>query len=374
MNPTDDEQPPRQTPQGDTSRTGEPEENFPSTSSAGSESSSEPSPALAPAPAVPGPAPTGETPSRAPRVRRRLHQGDALLAATLRLQPRDRALTMLLDEHRTLTTTQIAAILYPSYATSRRRLYTLRTADWLDRFTVILPNRRSDTHWVLGPLGAHWAAGEEHRPPPTTKSARDIRRAIASSSHLAHTDGANQFFIDLLTHARHHPGTRLARWFSPARTAAAAGQRIHPDGHGVWEQTDPTTGRTTQVGFYLEYDTGTETLATLKNKLEPYRRLRQDGPNYPLLMWLPNPTREANLHRKLNGDATHLAITLATTTPAAVTAHPEHLTGPVWKIAGNGRPRHRLIDLPSRHGNPHAPYHPGPPTPQQDPLYRLTTT
>ncbi len=278
---------------------------------------------------------------------------------------------MLLNEHRTLTTTQIAAVLYHSYATAKGRLYRLRRADWLDRFTVIRPTGRLDTHWVLGPAGANWAAGQDNRPPPTAKAGRETRRAIAASTHLEHTDGANQVFIDLLVHARTHPGTGLVRWWSPSRTAAAAGQRIHPDGHGVWQEPDPGTGRTVQVGFYLEYDTGTETLTTLKNKLESYRRLRQDGPDYPVLLWLPNPTREANFHRALNGSAAHLGITVATTTPTAITGQSDSICGPVWKIAGNGRSRHRLGALPAHHGKPGTPYHPGPPTPDQDPLHGL---
>jgi len=88
-------------------------------------------------------------------------------------------------------------------------------------------------------------------------------------------------------------------------------------------------------------------------------------------MVLPSPRREANLHRTLNGRAAYLQITLATTTPEAVGAHPDHLAGAVWKIAGNSRHRHRLADLPSHHGTASAPYHPGPPTPEQDPLFGL---
>ena len=367
MNSTAPEEQPRQTPQGDTFLSGD--------TSAQSQFSSSGEPGPPPGPRRSAQAPAHPTGGAAfgpgSRVRRTGRRPDALLDATVRLQPRDSVLTLLLEEHRTLTTTQIAAVLYDSYATARARLYRLRRADWLDRFAVIRATGRLDTHWVLGPLGASWAAGQQQRPEPTAKAARDARHAIAASSHLEHHDGAHQIFIDLLVHARHHPGTRLARWWSPARTAAASGQRVHPDGHGVWEEHDPATAQTTQVGFYLEYDTGTETLTTLKNKLGPYQRLHQDGPDYPLLIWLPSPTREANLHRKLNGDTARLGFTLATTSPAAIAAHPDRITGPVWKIAGNGRPRHRLGDLPSHHGKPGAPYHPGPPTPEQDPLYRL---
>jgi hypothetical protein len=42
----------------------------------------------------------------------------------------------------------------------------------------------------------------------------------------------------------------------------------------------------------------------------------------------------------------------------------------VWKVAGNGRRRLRLGELPCRLGQPGA-YHPGPPTAEEDPLYLL---
>jgi hypothetical protein len=310
----------------------------------------------------------GET-STAPR--RRVPARPNLLEATAHLRPRDQVLTQLLDEHRTLTTTQITAALFDARGTARNRLYALRGIGWVDRFTPFRAAGRLDTHWVLGPLGAHWAAHHNGRTPPTPRVARERRESIAASAHLEHTDGANQVFIDLLVHVRTHPEARLARWWSPARTAAALGQRVHPDGHGVWEELDPGTGRRTQVGFFLEYDTGTETLQRLKDKTEPYRRLHRDGgPDYPVLLWLPNATREANLHRKLNGEAAHLGITLATTTPTVVSAHRDHIAGPIWKLAGNGRCRHRLSELPSRPGRA-GPYHPGPPAPEHDPLHLL---
>lgn len=353
MNPTEPARLPRQSPQGDTSHPGDRPPSDP-----GSRRSSIP---------IRRPGPPAPRPARRSGPGHRLD----LLDTTGRLQPRDQVLAQLLDEHQTLTSTQISAILFRTRATATNRLYVLRQIGWVDRFTPIRPTGRLDTHWVLGPLGAHWAAHHDARTPPTTKAARERREAIAASSHLQHTDGANNVFVALLAHARTHPGTRLARWWSPARSAAATGRRVHPDGHGVWEEPDPPTGRISQVGFWLEYDTGTETLGRLIAKCDPYRRLRRDGgPDYPLLIWLPNPTREANLHRKLNGEAAYLGLTLATTTPAAADAHPDQITGPIWKIAGNGRKRQRLTELPCRPGKA-GPYHPGPPTPTDDPLHLL---
>jgi hypothetical protein len=264
-----------------------------------------------------------------------------------------------------LTTSQLAAVLFGSMSAARTRLYRLRARDWVASFTPIRPGGRVETHWVAGPLAARYVAAQDGVAPPTLRAWRDRAEAIAASAHLAHTVGANQVFVDLLAHARNHPGTRLARWWGPARAAAATGQRVHPDGHGVW------TERGCQVGFWVEYDAGTEPLHRLLAKINPHARLQQiGGPDYPVLFHLPNPTREANLHRRLIEGDDRLLTTVATTTPVTVSGTEDGLAGRVW-LVGAQRERQRLIDLPSRPGLPAAPYHPGPPTLDQDPLRLL---
>jgi len=59
---------------------------------------------------------------------------------------------------------------------------------------------------------------------------------------------------------------------------------------------------------------------------------------------------------------------VATAARDAVAGHGP--AGPVWRVAGNGRRRLRLAELPCQLGEPGA-YHPGPPAPEQDPLYLL---
>jgi hypothetical protein len=77
------------------------------------------------------------------------------------------------------------------------------------------------------------------------------------------------------------------------------------------------------VGFLLEFDTGTEVLARLVAIIEPYARLRRDsGPDYAVLFVQPNPTCETNLHRRLNGHAARLGITVATAAARSSTPGP----------------------------------------------------
>lgn len=320
-------------------------------------------------PSSPSPtsSPTTSSTSAVPaasRARRRHPAPPDLLTVVQQLQPRDHVIAALLAEHRTLTTNQLTAVLFDAPSTARARLYRLRQLRWVDRFTPIHAGQRRQTHWVAGLLAARYHAVQNGASTPTPRAWRDRVEGVAASTHLAHTRGANQVFIDLLAHARTHPDTQLARWWGPARTAAAVGQRVHPDGHGIWAEHDQ------KVGFWLEYDTGTEPLARLVAKLDPYARLHAaGGPDYPVLFHLPGPGREAHLHDQLATRPQRPGVTVATTTPATVTTSPDGVTGSVWLLHGWAT-RHRLIDLPSTPGQL-GPYHPGPLTPEQHPLVLL---
>jgi hypothetical protein len=345
----------------------------------------------------------GDNTPRSPVAPRSRRAASTFLPGVRWLTTRDQVILTLLEQHRTLTTNQIALIAFGHPSTARNRLYQLRRAGWVDCFTPVRAGRAIGTHWVLAYAGARWAANadgpdnapDHGRTPPSPRELRDRNEAIAASSHLTHTDGQNQFFVDLLVAAaaRRADGetlTRLARWWSPARTSAALGQRVHPDGHGVWEQPDPITGRLRQVGFLLEYDTGTEPLTRLVAKIEPYRRLRQDsnGPDYPVLFWLPTATREHNFHTAIAHAGVPAGMVIATTHAAfhaTATAddahHPDDIgdtasDGPaaaVWKIVGNGSRRHALADLPSIPGEA-GPHHPGPPASAEAPTGLLVST
>lgn len=303
---------------------------------------------------------SGVRPAGAPSFRRRVSAADSLRAVSSRLEARDYVLAQLLHDHRTLTTEQIAAILYNSVRTCRNRLAVLRSFGFIDWFHPVRPDRRRIAHWIPGPLSARYVALAAGHRPPTAKGLREVQdRIVAAASHLTHTVGTNQFFIDLITTSRSWPGTRLSRWWSASRIAGATGRRVSPDGHGVWQDDDRITA------FFLEYDTGTETLATVAGKLPPYERLRASGgPAWPVLVLLPSGTRETNLHQQLAASGRRRTLTVATSTHAAARAD---ATGPVWRLAGNGRRRYRLIDLPVVVGEA-GPFHPGPPTAGEDPL------
>ncbi|WBB52420.1 replication-relaxation family protein [Verrucosispora sp. WMMD573] len=289
-----------------------------------------------------------------------------------RLQPRDRVIAFLLSDHTALTTDQIAAVLFDSPITCGHRLYTLRRMDFINRVLRAHPGQPTHVYWVPGRLSARLVALARGENPPTPKAVALAADRVLSDRTRRHTIETNQFFIDLLTRSRSHPQSRLTRWWSEQQTTAAFGRRIRPDGHGVW-----TTGHH-HAGFWLEHDRGTEHHPRLRDKLEPYRRLRIDGgPDCTLLFSLPTRERERHFHHRLidtAGRDHRIAAALATLTIATcardrINGHGP--AGPIWRLVGNGGHRLRLADLPTTDEEP-GPLNPGPPTPDHDPLHELT--
>jgi Replication-relaxation len=109
-----------------------------------------------------------------------------------------------------------------------------------------------------------------------------------------HLVGVNSFFAGLASSARTRPDAALAAWWSERRCAQRWGRLVRPDGFGRWT----AGGRT--VEFFLEYDTGSETVARVVHKLNGYTDLATlSGIWTPTLFWLPSPSREAEIRRAI---------------------------------------------------------------------------
>jgi hypothetical protein len=316
---------------------------------------------------LPGAPAARDKPAPATRARRRA--GDDLLAISWRLEPRDYVIAHLLDEHRHLTTEQITAILFTSARTCRNRLDVLRRIGFIDWFMPVHPVRgRLPVHWIPGRLSARYVALHHGRPAPTPRRLREDRDAgpalATRVGHLAHADGVNQFFVDLLAHSRTHPHTRLLRWWSAARTFATINHNTRPDAHGVWRDG------TRQAAFFLEHDTGTESHPVRAAKLAGYRTLRDKGLDWPVLFWLPTTTVENHLQQYLDGHSSGVSVATAARDYAAVHGG---AAGPVWTLLGSTG-RRPLAELPGPTGTGGRAYHPGPPAIEDDPLYLLLDT
>jgi hypothetical protein len=283
-----------------------------------------------------------------------------LIDISHRLRPRDYTIAALLDEHTTLTTEHLTAVLFTHPTTCRHRLQMLRRLGFIDRFIRNRPGAPNPVCWLPGLLSARYMAMARGDSPPRIRALRERQDRIYSSPHLTHLLAVNDFFTCLLAHSRHRPEAALTRWWSERTTAAAFGQRVKPDGHGIWVDG----GR--ETGFFLELDRGTEPISRLVDKLLPHRRLRAEGgPQYPILFVLPSMLREQNLHRKL-ADRPEPTLVIATTS-SDIGSEP---AGPAWRLAGNGRHRLALADLPSSHGQP-GPLNPGPAQPAEHPLHLI---
>jgi hypothetical protein len=215
-----------------------------------------------------------------------------------RLTPRDRWIIRMLHEHRVLTSHQITALAFPSFRSGRMRLRELFQWGVVDRFQPFISVGTAPMHYVLAPAGAAVLAAEDGLDVKDLGYRHDRAVGIAYSLRLAHTVGVAEWFTALVQHAHHaNPGERaaLGAWWSEARCARHFGDLIKPDAYGRW------TAHGTEVEFFLEYDLGTEVLATLARKLAGYAALAQaTGITTPLLLWLATARREASARRLLH--------------------------------------------------------------------------
>jgi hypothetical protein len=266
-----------------------------------------------------------------------------------RLTQRDRLVLHALWDHHVLTTGQIAQLAYPNEDRARRGMLRLTGLGAVERFRPLLPPGAGTAplHYTIGHAGAHVIAADQGVPFTELGYRRDRILAWALSAQLPHLLGVNGFFTALAAAARHHPAAELETWWPERRCATTWAPYIRPDGFGRWrEGGDHGIG----IDFFLEYDTGSERLKKVTDKLIGYTRLSAaDGYTTPVLIWTSSPRREANLHAAI-GTPT---IPVFTATPEAI-RDPMGPAGPVWLPAGQhhtGTPRLRLIAL-ARYARP----------------------
>lgn len=107
---------------------------------------------------------------------------DHLATVAAHLTARDRWLARMLAEHRTLTSTQITQIAFPSRRAANQRLHKLHQWRVLDRFQPYIGRGRAPMFYVLDTAGAHLLAHEDgldprdlgSRPQRQTAGAQDV--------------------------------------------------------------------------------------------------------------------------------------------------------------------------------------------------------
>jgi hypothetical protein len=242
-----------------------------------------------------------------------------------RTTPRDRYLAAMLYEHRALTAAQITTLAFPSLRAANQRLSTLAGLGVLDRTRV-----RTSLHaatgylYTLGPAGALLAAAPHGLSVKELRYDRAVLQRQAARPDLPHTLGCNTLMIHLAARHRTHPEMRLAAWWGPISCLRLWGDVIRPDAYAV------TTQDGGDCGWFLEYDTGTESVTQLAAKLRAYRRFSQTYAGHrPILIHLPSAARETRLHQVIAEIYPgHCPVPVATST------HP-HLAARAWRIAGH---------------------------------------
>lgn len=283
---------------------------------------------------------------------------DHQAALATRLTARDRWILALLHEHRVLTSQQLQDAAFPSGRSARQRLRDLYLWRAVSRFQPFQQVGRAPMHYLLGPAGAGVLAAEYGLEVKDLGYRHDRAMSIAHNQRLAHTVGIGDFFTSLIARTRYRPAdsTRghseaVTTWWSETRCARHFGDLVIPDAYGRWR-----TGAT-EVEFFLEYDTGTESLTKLARKLIAYERLAEaTGIATPVLIWLPTTRREAGARSALA--QIHAGLDHPDTVPVATAAadlldprapHPspaETVWLPLTPTAPRTAPRFDLAGLP----------------------------
>jgi predicted transcriptional regulator len=255
------------------------------------------------------------------------------------LTARDHTLLGLLAAHRVLTAHQIARLLFTDDNTARKRLVLLTDRGVLDRFRAGLRPGSQEYRYTLGPLGAMIHAATIDAPIPAARTAQEKTLKLSRNPQLDHLLGINEFFTALCHHGRTTPGCELLEWWDEREATKACANIAHPDGYGIWSENGQT------IRFFLEYDTGTEELSRLVDKLTGYRDLRSGDITIPVLFVLPGPKRQTNFHRLLDDSpAAGSGLVVATTTMNELAA--DTPAARVWWLTGHTT-RHRLAALPT---------------------------
>lgn len=288
------------------------------------------------------------------RVRHRGGAADPVELAS-RLTERDRTLLRLLDEHRVLTSNQVAALLpYPNLNRAQRRLLQLWHWHVLDRFRHPAANGTlTGWRYTLGVAGHGVLAAMRGLAPPRPNSIREQVLRLATDPRLAHLLGINDLFAALAAHTRDADETDLRLWHGERSAASDCGGLARPDALIVYRE------RGVQLVACYEHDTGTEPLTRVVEKLDGYAELARAGGPHParktqqrhgfwVLFGLHSPTREANLRERISAsDHTGSALTDGDVGWRIATASADGLrapAGPVW-LPLHARQRQRLADL-----------------------------
>ncbi|KUO95808.1 replication-relaxation family protein [Ferroacidibacillus organovorans] len=181
----------------------------------------------------------------------------------------EREILLALYRYRMLTSEQLSLLLHYELPTLYNAFRTLKQKRWVEPLSLdFLP--RNVKGWILTKEGMEVAFG-------LTKEYRIqlLRRSNSPIGQTEHLYGSNRFFTDLIRHSLHGPDEEgLIDWigmrdggdrYSIVDRKGKKTTPLRPDGIGTYRFANGN-----DVIFHVEYDTGSEHLWVLHNKLWQY--------------------------------------------------------------------------------------------------------
>ncbi|MGQ4270058.1 replication-relaxation family protein [Nocardiopsis changdeensis] len=244
---------------------------------------------------------------------------------SITITERDLRILAALHDHRVMTTPQLGALFFSGGGVRavQRRLKTLADHQQIERFTPRAARWTMPHHWILGRRGTRTLAAHRGIDPRRIAHPRHLR----TSPLIDHITGLAQTYVSFTIAARTTPGARLERWWTEARCRRAwIADGIRPDGYLRWRQNG------TVLDAFVEYDTRTEALRVLGEKLDRYRDLAlRTGLRSTVLFVVPTPGRLSSVCTTLPAPGPWVQIHV--TTPDLLTAPGP--AAPIWRTTGD---------------------------------------
>ncbi|GLZ76709.1 hypothetical protein Afil01_15160 [Actinorhabdospora filicis] len=256
--------------------------------------------------------------------------GEQIIAVHRHLTDRDLNLIDALGQHQVLLLPQITRMFFPSETRARTRLTVLRGLGVVTRFRRSVRPGSQAWRYTLGHVGATIYAHSRGEKPPRVPDTTARLGKLTARRDMEHLLGVNEVLSHLYEHARHTEGAELEECLGEPDSVALTYGFARPDASWVWREGGLSRR------FFLEYNTGTESLVRVVRKLRLYDTpLDHEG---VVVFVFPNATREANF-RFMASDAEQ-GITVATTSQSFVPISAGRIW---WPLAGNERSR--LVDF-----------------------------
>lgn len=265
-----------------------------------------------------------------------------------RLTARDFNIVNELNRLRVMSLTQLKRIYFGSFSAARERLSVLFDLEVLSRFRH---SNRSEYLYFPGLWGlrikhsmqverhieeseGYYGGAPRRMPRGPNRGDVEIEAArLVSNPQLGHILGVNDFYTRLADRCYADGESVLHDWESESEASRIIngdpilgnGIGLRPDGGGS------ATVNNRVVSWWYEFDTGSETLKTLIDKVAIYRKGYQfsvDNLRRVVLIELTKNGREENFHRELA--STDIGISVATTT----VSRSENPIAPIWWPVG----------------------------------------